>query len=114
MLATILVPDGAYQGHIDMSSMAMTSPPETKSRAPKPSIKSSSSTFQKDNFLPQDCHFLLNNMVSHLVMPTMALLNLLTTYKPVFKDSTKKAKKHTLHRVMAIATYFEQQLYGEC
>jgi hypothetical protein len=35
----------------------------------------------------------------------MALLNWLATYKPLFKDSIKKAKKHALDRLKAITTY---------
>jgi hypothetical protein len=61
---------------------------------------------QRDNFLPRDRNFLFEDIADHLVMPTIALLNWLATYKPLFKDSIKKAKKHALDRVKAIATYF--------
>lgn len=61
---------------------------------------------QRQNMLPRDRDFLFDTVDEHITMPTTALLNWLSTYQPLFKDSIKRAKKNAIDKVKAINQHF--------
>lgn len=61
---------------------------------------------QRQNLLPRDRDFLFDDIADHLKNTTTSLLNWVATYKPLFKDSIKRAKKNSTKGVKAISTYF--------